>query len=149
MVWILAGGWVPLAGATLERLTLDDLTAKSTAIVRGKVISSYASFRGPIIYTHYEVQVCEQQGTSGSSLDVVVPGGTANNLRQIYSGAPQLNLGGEFGLFLWTGPSGLTQIMGLTQGLFRLSPGDRSSGVVTARRVPNLCWRREPPSDKG
>lgn len=76
MVWILAGGWVPLAGATLERLTLDDLTAKSTAIVPGKVISSYASFRGPIIYTHYEVQVSEQQGTSGSSLDVV-----ANNLR--------------------------------------------------------------------
>jgi hypothetical protein len=124
MVRILAGGWVPLAGATLERLTLDDLTAKSTAIVRGKVISSYASFRGPIIYTHYEVQVSEQQGTSGSSLDVVVPGGTANNLicAQIYSGAPQLNLGGEFGWCLWTGPSGLTQIMGLTQGLFRLSP---------------------------
>jgi len=38
-------------GATLERLTRDDLIAKSTAIVRGKVISSYASFRGPIIYT--------------------------------------------------------------------------------------------------
>jgi len=37
--------------ATLERLTRDDLIAKSTAIVRGKVISSYASFRGPIIYT--------------------------------------------------------------------------------------------------
>ena len=88
-------------GATLERLTLDDLTAKSTAIVRGKVISS---FRGPIIYTHYQVQVSEQpKGTSGSSLEVVVPGGTANNLRQIYSGAPELNLGGEFGLFLWTG----------------------------------------------
>jgi hypothetical protein len=80
MMWILAGGWVPLAGATLERLTLDDVTAKSMAIVRGKVISSYASFRGPIIYTHYEVQVSEQHGTSGSSLDVVVPGGTANNL---------------------------------------------------------------------
>jgi hypothetical protein len=62
---------------------------------------------------------------------VVVPGATAKNLRQIYSGAPQLNLGGEFVLFRWTGPSGLTQIMGLTQGLFRLSPGDSSSGVVT------------------
>jgi hypothetical protein len=62
---------------------------------------------------------------------LVVPGGTANNLRQIYSGAPQLDLGGEFVLFLWTGPSGLTQIMGLTQGLFRLSPGASSSGVVT------------------
>ena len=133
LVLVLAGGLVPLGGATLERLTLDDLIAKSTAIVQGKVTSSYASFHGPIIYTHYEVQVSEQlKGTSGPSLDLVVPGGTANNLRQIYSGAPQLNLGGEFVLFLWTGPSGLTQIMGLTQGLFRLSPGD-SSGVVVTR----------------
>ena len=51
LVLVLTGGWVPLGGATLERLTRDDLIAKSTAIVRGKVISSYASFRGPIIYT--------------------------------------------------------------------------------------------------
>ena len=77
--------------------------------------------------------VSEQlKGASGSSLDVVVPGGTANNLRQIYSGAPQLNVGGEFVLFLWTGPSGLNQIMGLTQGLFRLSPGASSSVVTRA-----------------
>jgi hypothetical protein len=40
LVWILAGGWVPLAGATLQRLTRDDPIAKSTAIVRDKVISS-------------------------------------------------------------------------------------------------------------
>jgi hypothetical protein len=79
--------------------------AKSTAVVRGKVISSYPSFGGPIIYTDCEVQVSEQlKGTSGSSLDVVVPGGTTNNLRQINSGAPQLDLGGELVLFLWTGP---------------------------------------------
>lgn len=93
------------------------------AIVRGKV-TSYASFGGPIIYTHCEVQVSEQlKGTSGSSLDVVVPGGTANNLRQINSGAPQLDLGRRVCVVSMDGASGLTQIMGLTQGLFRLSTG--------------------------
>ncbi len=128
----LAGGLVPLCGATLERLSLDDLIAKSTAIVRGKVTGSYAAFRGPIIYTHYTVQISEQlKGTNGSSLDVVVPGGTANGLRQVYSGTPQLDSSGDYVLFLWTGPSGLTQIMGLTQGLFRLTPGASSNLVAT------------------
>jgi hypothetical protein len=126
-------GLLPLHAATLERLSLDDLIAKSTAIVRGTVSGSYAAFRGPIIFTHYTVQVSEpMKGSRASTLDVVVPGGTANNLRQLFSGTPQLKNGDQFVFFLWTGPSGLTQIMGLTQGLFRLS-SDSAGGVVATR----------------
>ena len=129
----LACGLLPLHAATLERLSLPDLVARSTAIVRGTVSGSYAAFRGPIIYTHYTVRVSEQmKGSSGPSLDIVVPGGTANNLRQLFSGTPHLKNGDEFVFFLWTGSSGLTQIMGLTQGLFRLSP-DGGAGVVATR----------------
>ena len=36
------------------------MIAKSTAIVRGKVVSSWAGFSGPVIYTHYTMQVSEQ-----------------------------------------------------------------------------------------
>lgn len=129
----LAGSLLPLHAATLERLSLDDLIAKSTAIVRGTVGGSYAAFRGPIIYTHYTVRVSEQmKGSSPATLDVVVPGGTANNLRQLFSGTPQLNNGDEFVFFLWKGPSRLTQIMGLTQGLFRLSASG-APGIVATR----------------
>ena len=68
LVLVLTGGLAPLGGATLERLTLDDLIAKSTAIVRGKVTARYASFRGPIIYTHYEVQVSQRAAEGNERL---------------------------------------------------------------------------------
>ena len=112
---------VPLQGATLERLSLDDMIAKSTAIVRGKVTSSWAAFSGPVIYTHYRVQVSESfKGASQNTVEVMVPGGEANNLRQSFAGAPQLNPSEEYVLFLWTGKTRTTMVIGLTQGLFSL-----------------------------
>src|ERR1700733_14604590 len=48
---------LPLQCATLEQLSMTDLIAKSTAIVRAKVMSSYAAMSGPVIYTHYQLQV--------------------------------------------------------------------------------------------
>jgi hypothetical protein len=109
------------AGATLERLTLEDMIQKSTAIVRGRVTGSYGALRGSVIYTHYTVQVTERwKGSQASVLDVVVPGGIAQGLRQTFSGAPKLSAGGEYVFFLWTGSSGLTNIIGLSQGVFDL-----------------------------
>ena len=99
-----------LRSATLERLSLDDMITKSTAIVRGKVTSSNASFSGPIIYTHYTIQVSEHfKGDSRSSVDLVVPGGVAKNVRQGFPGTPEFKVGDEFVFFLWTGRSGQTQ----------------------------------------
>jgi len=124
---------VPLQCATLERLSLDDLIAKSTSIVRGKIVGATAAFSGPVIYTHYTIQVSEQfKGVSQGAVDVVVPGGTANGLRQSFSGAPILNPGDEFVFFLFTGKSGLTTVTGLTQGLFSL-PADGSADPMTTR----------------
>jgi hypothetical protein len=123
----------PLQGATLERLTLDDMIAKSTAIVRGKVAGSSATVSGPVIYTNYTVQVSERlKGQAGTSVEVSVPGGVANGLRQTFAGAPTLNTGDDFVFFLYTGRDGRTSIIGLTQGLFAL-PGGSSSDPVSTR----------------
>jgi hypothetical protein len=115
---------MPLQGATLERLSLDDMISRSTSIVRGTVASSYAAVSGPAIYTHYSIQVSERlKGGGTGPIEVVVPGGTANGLRMSVSGAPVLNPGDEFIFFLYTGKSGITSIVGLTQGLFELGKG--------------------------
>jgi hypothetical protein len=111
-----------LQSATLERLSLADIIAKSTAIVRAQVASSYVAKIGPVIYTHYQLQVSERyKGPAQSSVDLAFPGGSSGGVQQIYSGVPQLHAGEEYVFFLWTGKSGVTQVVGLTQGLFAIS----------------------------
>jgi len=134
---------LPVPCATLERLTLDEMIAKSTAIVRGTVTGSWAAFSGPIIYTHYTIRVTEQyKGGTANSVEVVIPGGTVDGFRQFFSGAPVLERGAEYVLMLWTGKSGLTQVMGLTQGLFAIQPGG-SDPVVTRAATRELMLDRQ------
>jgi hypothetical protein len=116
----------------LQQLTLDDMIAQSTAILRGTVVDSWAALTGSVIYTHYKVQVSESfKGARQSSVELVVAGGVVNNLSQSFSGSPTLNKGGEFVFFLWTSRAGLTQIMGLTQGLFAIAPGAAADPMAT------------------
>ena len=125
---------LPLQCATLERLSLDDMIAKSTSIIRGTVTGSSAAFSGSIIYTHYKVQVTECfKGTAnaGSTVDIAVPGGILNNLRQSFSGAPTFLPGDDFVFFLWTSKAGLTQVIGLTQGLFSVAADGTADPVAT------------------
>src|SRR5579872_7406985 len=105
-----------LPAATLSRLSLDDMINQSTAIVHARVQSSSTALRGSIIYTYYQIQVLDTwKGQAAGS--VAVPGGAVNGSQQSFDGAPQLTEGKEYIIFLWTSPSGLTQIIGLTQGL--------------------------------
>jgi hypothetical protein len=121
-----------LQAATLEYLSLDEIAGKSTAIVRGRVVSTGTGARGALIYTRYTVQVLERlKGPESSQVDVVVLGGASQGLSQTFSGAPQLGSGVEYVLFLWTGPSGLTQIIGLSQGVFRLQKDDQGELIAT------------------
>jgi len=137
-VWL-----APVWGATLERLTLDDMIAKSTAIVRGQVTGSSAAYRGTVIYTHFQVNVLDRwKGAAQGTVDVLVPGGVANGIRQTYPGAPQLNAGQEYVLFLWTSSSGATYTLGFTQGVFTL-PKD-ASGQTMAVRAPTTETLLEP-----
>ena len=132
LVPLLVFGIHPLLGATLEQLTMNDLIGKSTAIVRGTVADSWAALTGSIIYTHYKVQVSESfKGPQQSSVEIVVPGGVVNNRSQSFSGSPTLNKGDDLVLFLWTSRAGLTQIMGLTQGLFAIAPGGAADPMAT------------------
>ena len=91
-------------------------------VVRGKVLSSQAAFSGNLIFTHYRVRVSESlKGRAAGTVDVAVPGGVANGIRQAVSGAPEFQPGEEYVFFLWTSKAGITQVIGLTQGLFRVT----------------------------
>jgi len=125
----------PVWGATLELLSINDLISKSSMIVQAQVTGSSASYTGTVIYTHYKVNVLAQwKGATQSTIDVMVPGGTANGMRQTYPGVPQLVAGQQYVLFLWTSSKGAIYTMGFTQGVFNLATD--ASGNITAVQMP-------------
>lgn len=128
------GAWGAFA-ATLERLSLEEMTARSTAIVRGRAISSSAVFVGSTIYTRTRFQVLERwKGPEGEFVDVMEPGGAVGPMTQTYSGVPRFYPGQEMVLFLWTGRSGRTQVIGLSQGVFEVARSSSSGETEVTRR---------------
>ena len=126
-------------GATLQRLSMDEMIGQSSDIVRARVVSSSAAFRGPaasggMIYTWYKLNIIERwKGGTSAQVQVAVPGGEVGGLRQTFPGAPVLETGRDYVLFIWTSPRGLPQIIGLSQGLFDLRPD--SDGNLGAHRA--------------
>lgn len=114
--------FLPLCpAATLEKMSLPELIRESTAIVRGRALDQRTVRQGPLIYTLARFEVLEQwKGPQAPQVEIALPGGTMGNLSQRFGGVPQLESGREFVVFLWTGPSGRTQITGLSQGLFEV-----------------------------
>ena len=134
---------LPVRGTTLEQLSLKDMILKSTAIVHAKVTGSYAALQGQDVYTHYQLQVSETLKPAGGSpgaqaIDVAVPGGSAHGLRQLVAGAPTIAVGGDYVFFLWTSRSGLTQVIGLSQGLYRMTLDSAGNAIMVRPATTEL-----------
>jgi len=130
----LAGAWVPGKATTLQQLSLGEMAQKATAIVRAKVTGSVEIVRGTDVYTVYQLETLETVKSPNGikPTDVAVPGGVAAGVRQVVEGAPVLHAGQEYILFLWTSRSGLTQLMGMSQGLFAVDR-KRAGDVIATR----------------
>ena len=137
LIGSLVDPWASAWATTLRKLSIDDMIQQSTAIVRVKVTGSSTAFRGKDIYTYYQLQVIENmKSTSPQSLAVAVPGGAAGGVRQMVAGAPVLAGGQDYVIFLWTSKSGLTQVIGLSQGLFAVT--QNSAGAAVIVRQPSI-----------
>src|SRR3954465_11780720 len=103
-----------ITAATLEKLTIEQMTQKATLIVRGRVGGCSGEMQGSIIYTRCSVNVTERwKGQSPSVTTFLIPGGSFKGLTQTFTGTPKFNGGDEYVLFLWSGRSGNNQIIGL------------------------------------
>jgi hypothetical protein len=123
----------PAGATTLLKMSMNDLILQSTAIVRARVTGSRTAATGKDIYTYYQLQVSETL-KKGAILpaEFAVPGGVYGNLRQIGIGSPVFTEGQEYVLFLWTSRSGMTQVIGLSQGSFKLTQDP--NGVTVLNR---------------
>jgi hypothetical protein len=118
---------------TLQRLSLEEMVSQSTWIVRGICSEGQAVQVPSGVFTVYTVDVREVlKGAPVRSLDVVSPGGKLEGVRHVVSGAPVLDAGSEYVLFVWRSNSGLNRIIGLTQGVFTLT---QDGGKATAAKM--------------
>lgn len=123
----------PANATTLLKMSMDDLIQQSTSIVRAKITGSRTAALGNDIYTYYQLQVSDTL-KKGAILpaEFAVPGGVFGGRRQVAIGSPEFTAGREYVLFLWTSRSGMTQVIGLSQGMFHLTQ-DASGATVLNR----------------
>lgn len=122
--------------ATLQQLSMDQMSQSATAIVRARVTGSsaqlHASPGAPTIYTHYKLAAIEVW-KGAVEAEVMLPGGDLNGQKQSFPGVPELRVGGEYVLFLWKSPTtGIVHTIGLTQGIFEVAT--QADGSVVASR---------------
>ncbi|HYO81499.1 MAG TPA: hypothetical protein VES20_08870 [Bryobacteraceae bacterium] len=119
--------------ATLEKLSVDEMSRQSTLIVRGRVSACRGESQGSLIYTRCMVSVSERwKGQFSGVLSFVVPGGRADGLIQTFAGTPSFTAGKEYVLFLWAGRSSTYQVIGLSQGKFDLE-ATAGAGAIARR----------------
>lgn len=121
------------SATTLQRLSLEDLARESTAVVRGRVARVTVDHSGSLLYTVARVEVeTSWKGAAAESIEVSSPGGVWQGMEQRFPGAPRLQNGQEYILFLWRGPSGRVQLTGFSQGVFEIYRDN--AGMARVRR---------------
>ena len=133
----LLSAFVSARGATLEQLSMEQMSQNATSIVRATVAGSYTSISNSTVYTHYTLRTVETwKGVAAG--EVMVPGGTFGNVRQVFPGVPQLKPGSEYVLFLWKSSTGITHLVGLTQGLFEVDRQTDGSSLATRAKIGEM-----------
>jgi hypothetical protein len=116
------------------RLSLDQLTAQSDAIVAGRVTRSWADMdpENRFIWTHYEIQVRDTlKGAPHPTVVISEPGGVLNGLQLQVSGSTRFADGEEVAVFLYRTPIGYMRTTNYGQGKFTLA----ADGTVHVSRL--------------
>ena len=118
-------------GAMVEPMSIEQMTASATAVARVQVGEAKTSRGGPLIFTDYTLRLVEAiAGNAAGIAQVSLPGGVHEGVAQEFAGVPRLRTGAEYVLFLWRGPSGRVQVVGMAQGVFAVE-GDADARVRT------------------
>ena len=113
----LACAGIPARATILQQLTLDEWPEVDFDCPR-RVTGSSEVVRGGDVFTLYKFQILEslKSGRRGPGSSCAGRGCGRNAAGG--SGGSNLRAGREYVLFLWTSRSGLTQLIGMSQGLF-------------------------------
>lgn len=116
-----------LRATTLARLSLDQLSAGSAAVVRVRCVRVESRWENGSIWTAATVDVVETlKGSLPAEIDVRTPGGRVGHLVATVDGAPRFIPGSEAFVFLAPLPSGGFTVAGWAEGTFRISRDERT-----------------------
>jgi len=137
-LWILfLGGLVLLAVAasatTMSRLKLNDLAQESTAVARLRCLGSTSLWEQGEIWTETKFEVEQREkGPLPEIVTVRLIGGSVGHLHSRVDEVPAFRTGEEVYLFLWARNGEPYQVLGWSQGTFRIARDPRSAlEVVT------------------
>jgi hypothetical protein len=141
ILWLLSLGGVE--AAVIPRLSAEELTARSEAILQGSVVRSWAAWddKHKYIWTHYEIAVSDTiRGAAGRTFTISEPGGTLDGRTQLVSGVTRYAIGEDAVLFLYRTPIGYWRVTGGPQGKFTIASDgrvrvDRDATVVRGDRA--------------
>lgn len=115
-----------LSATTFARLKFEDLAEKSNAVARVRSGNSWSYWRSGEIWTSTELEILERsKGTLPTSIRLEMPGGQVGRIKSIVDGVPHFRAGEEAYLFLWVS-NGTYQVMGWTQGTFRIERDEKT-----------------------
>ena len=141
-LWILFLGGLALlavaASATrLSRLKLEDLAQESTAVARLRCLSATSQWEQGEIWTETRFEVLQREkGVLPGIVTVRLLGGRVGHLHSYVDEVPAFRTGEEVYLFLWTREGEPYQVLGWSQGTFRIAR-NRSLAWKWSRRIPH------------
>jgi hypothetical protein len=131
-LWILfLGGLALLAVAasatTLSRLRLEDLAQQSTAVARLRCLGASSQWEQGEIWTETRFEVLQREkGALPGIVTVRLLGGHVGHLHSQVDEVPSFRTGEEVYLFLWAREGEPYQVLGWSQGTFRISRNSQS-----------------------
>lgn len=118
----------------VERVTLEELVERSTRIVQGRCVRTWAAWDSAtrLIWTHSELQITDElKGSRTPAVVVSEPGGVLDGVGMAVEGVPHYRPGEEVVVFLYRTPLGQWRTRGLGQGKFTLTPDRRVKTTVS------------------
>jgi hypothetical protein len=125
---------VVASATTMSRLRLLDLTEQSTAIARLRCIGAKSQWDQGEIWTETKFEVVQREkGVLPGIITVRMIGGNVGHLHSRVDEVPQFHPGEEVYLFLWSREGQPFQILGWSQGTFRIARDPRSGLEVVSQ----------------
>jgi hypothetical protein len=125
-------------GTIVPRLSFEELTDSSDAVVSGTVIRSWPAWDSghKYIWTHYELSVtASHKGTAPSRVEFAEPGGTLDGVALAIAGTVSYWPGERVVVFLQKMPNGYLRTTGWGQGKYGLDASGRLRGGSALRNV--------------